>query len=242
MNSSFLIDAWNMYEDRPNLRISVIVVLALILLIFLRFFFLTIGWMFGSSELERYVVSGQVTVVGKPLNNGTIMFFPMSEKRTASVARISDSGNFKTTVQSGDYKIVLDSKITTYRKYPDIEQISGENKGLAEIDFLVPREYLDAKTTPLRMTIDSNTESETIDIPSQNKTTLLRQSLAKLKEDKSNTNEKKLFILKETRKLGPYSVKQVQSFIRAQKFTINDEVGISEDGPYLPVLRSPLAL
>ena len=238
MSTSVISELWNSNDDRPKMRLAVVILLGLVLLLVLRFCFGFVWWLVGSGDIRRYQVSGNVTVIGQPLDTGTITFFPTSDDCTAAIARISPEGTYETLMQAGKYKVVVDASQTTYRDYPDIEKGADSDKGLPELDFLVPDEYLDSKTTPLTIDVTASNSSENIAIPHQNKKTLLRQRLSEMTADASA----KVFVDKSGKIIGPSSLKQVFAAIEDNKFTLDDKVSDSQEGPWLPILRSPLVL
>ena len=220
------------------MRLAVVAILGVTLFILLRLCFGFVWWLAGTGDIRHYKISGTVTVVGQPLDTGTIMFLPTSDECTAAVARISNEGTYETLAQAGQYRVVIDASKTHYRDYPDIEKSPGSDKGFPEIEFLVPDEYIDVKTTPLTIDVAASKLSEDIAIPHQNKTALLRQRLNELILDKSA----KVFIEKSGKVIGPISLKQVLAVIEDDRFTLDDKVSDTKEGPWLPILRSPLFL
>ena len=101
-----------------------------------------------STELT-FPASGTVTYNGKPLETGTITFYPQTASQPAS-GIMSSGGKFvlTTSIQGdgaipGDYKVVVRS----FRSSGDV----GTGKSAEES--LVPTKYNDISTTPLSATV-----------------------------------------------------------------------------------------
>ena len=135
-------------------------------------------------------------------------------------------------------KCILISRNPRKSKY----KLLGCRVGYQEIDFLVPDSYRTIQTTPLSIKITNENTSYDLLIKDANKISLLRQRLESLKRSKNKKNSVKLFLRSEGKVRGPFSLIQLLPRLKSKNFTILDEISDSETGPWLPIMRSPLAL
>ena len=137
---------------------------------------------------QLQVAGGKVLVDGTPVNEGTIMFYPVNKGRPAT-GRITEGGVFTLSFEKpgdglpvGEYKVVIvadiwkEGKKTKQQEYDEanmkkqgIEDSSTLTGGT--LTHIVPPEYNDIKTTPLTQTVASASSPQqfVIDIPSKTK-------------------------------------------------------------------------
>lgn len=254
MLQDYLRDLWAASEEKPPLRIASV---ALVLIAS----FVSIWWLLGfvysflfPDQTLPIKVSGQVIVQGKPIDVGTLTFVSANQAETAAVAQIRNDGIYELLIPKGEYRVAIDAKKVSQKMYPDIEKPSEEQIQLAkktgvdlivgyqEIDFLVPDSYRTIQTTPLSIKITNENTSYDLLIKNANKLSLLRQRLESLTGSRDKKSSKEIFLRSEGTVRGPFSLNQILPRLKAKKFTILDEISDSETGPWLPIMRSPLAL
>lgn len=250
MLQDYLRDLWAASEEKPQLRIASVALLLIAS-------FLSIWWMLGfvfsflfPDQTVPIKVSGQVIVQGKPIDVGTLTFVSVNQSETAAVAQIENDGFYELLIPKGEYRVAIDAKKVTQKMYPDIEkpsekqiQIAKEKGvdlivGYQETNFLVPNAYRMIQTTPLLIKITDKSTSQDIIIKDANEISMLRQRLTEMLATKSA----KVFVEKSGKIIGPSSLSKVLSALNKGSFTLDDKVSDSEDGPWLPILRSPLFL
>jgi hypothetical protein len=131
---------------------------------------------------------GQVLVDGKPVTEGTVMFYPTNKGRPAT-ATIREDGSFTLSfarpedgLPVGEYRVVIVADIwkqgrkTAAQEYDErnlkrqgIEDTSTQAGGT--LIHVVPPEYNDITTTPLTQTVTRSSEPQhfVFDIPSKKK-------------------------------------------------------------------------
>lgn len=122
---------------------------------------------------------GKVLVDGKPVNDGTVMFYPTKGGRAAT-ATIAGDGSFTLSFERpgdglpvGEYKVVITADVWTQSKTKTpqqlIEEAQMKKQGIEDPDsvmaggvltHIVPPEYNDIKTTPLTQTVASSSEPQ----------------------------------------------------------------------------------
>lgn len=108
----------------------------------------------GPNRPARVPVSGQVLLDGQPLGGGTIRLYPASA-RPAS-ARIGPDGRFTLkTFETGDGAVLGAHPVSVayFEEFNDTKR-----------KWLAPKKYADPSTSGLTVTIDSATDSLTIEL------------------------------------------------------------------------------
>jgi hypothetical protein len=81
---------------------------------------------------ERAVVKGKVTVAGRPLTKGTVVFAPVDPaKGDPQVGYLNPSGEYVTSVFPGKYKVALADTRAVPSKYLAVET--------TDLEFDIPR-------------------------------------------------------------------------------------------------------
>jgi hypothetical protein len=129
-------------------------------------------------------VSGKVTYDGKPLSQGTIMFYP--EVGRAAVGQIGSDGSYTlTTFQPGDGALVGPHRVVIHatRVGPGSlvapknieEELELSHKGAnggkilvaGKVEWLVPEKYSQLSTTDLKATVEDRPNTLDFAIPSK---------------------------------------------------------------------------
>jgi hypothetical protein len=131
---------------------------------------------------------GKVLVDGVPVNEGTIMFYPVTKGRPAT-ARIMEGGSFTLSYERpgdglpvGDYKVVIVAdiwKAGKKTKQQEYDEANLKRQGIVDTSTLtggtlihvVPPVYNDISTTPLTQTVASSSSPQQFvyDIPPKGK-------------------------------------------------------------------------
>ena len=107
----------------------------------------------GDGRPTRVPVSGQVTIDGKPLTEGTIQFYPVAGGRQSGTS-IGEDGRFVlTTFEQGDGIPVGDYSVAI---------MANKIISNTQVKWLVPKRYADKKTANISATIDSETDQMNI--------------------------------------------------------------------------------
>lgn len=99
-------------------------------------------------------VNGSVLWNGKPLEEGTIAFHPVSGRSASGVIKGGEIVEV-TTTKKGDGAPVGENKVTIFATKPDPK----DNSGMAMIS-LIPERYNDVKKSGLKATIKPNEENK----------------------------------------------------------------------------------
>jgi hypothetical protein len=92
---------------------------------------------------ERAVVKGRVTVAGRPLTRGTVVFAPVDSARgDPQVGYLNASGEYVTSVFPGKYKVALTDTRAVPSKYLALET--------TDVEFEIPRSGKDDAHLDLR--------------------------------------------------------------------------------------------
>lgn len=135
---------------------------------------LTLVAVSGCTRLQP--AGGKVLVDGKPVQEGTIMFYPVNKGRPAN-ARIQPDGSFTLSYENpgdglppGEYKVVIVAdiwqelkKTKAQEQEEAIMKKNGVNDELPTNGILihvVPPEYNDVKTTPLTQKVESSSSTQ----------------------------------------------------------------------------------
>lgn len=120
-------------------------------------------------------VQGIVKLDGKPLRTGTIMFYP--EQGRPAVANISEDGHYELqTYQPGDGALLGSYRVTVEafetKNAPPAPKSLEDEAAMATQTVqepvtrsLVPEEYGDKATTPLKATVEDNNNEINFEIP-----------------------------------------------------------------------------
>jgi hypothetical protein len=131
---------------------------------------------------------GKVLVDGVPVTEGTIMFYPVNKGRPAT-ARIMQDGTFTLSYENpgdglppGEYKVVIVADVFKEGKKTKAQEADEANmkrQGVTDTSTLtggtlihiVPPEYNDISTTPLKQTVTSSGDPQdfVFDIPVKTK-------------------------------------------------------------------------
>ncbi len=149
-------DLLHRLHPQPNTASSILLTVA-----FLLALTLTVGC--GPDRPETLPVSGRVTVDGKPLERGKVVFYP--EEGRSSIGAIGTDGSYTlTTFETGDgalpgkHRVTIRStRVTQPANLPkSFEEELGTRAdgpsmmdGKATLESLVPGRYSRRKTTPL---------------------------------------------------------------------------------------------
>lgn len=110
----------------------------------------------GSDGPQRYEVSGEVTLQGKPLENGTIEFDPQDDPKIPGGAVI-EKGRYTISAEkglpAGKYVVRI---YATDQQGGEVEEAPGESRVLAKE--LIPAEYNTESTKTVEITADSERE------------------------------------------------------------------------------------
>jgi hypothetical protein len=101
----------------------------------------------GGCTARKPVVSGVVTLDGRPLDNGTIQFFPVAGDGQTSGAAIGPDGRYRVEASPTKMKVVIHaSKVVGKRKaYDDVP-----NSPMIDImEDILPARYSDMNKTEL---------------------------------------------------------------------------------------------
>ena len=115
----------------------------------------------GGDALDTVDVDGNVTIDGKPLENGIVRFVPVDEEGLLATGTIQKDGTFKLATKGtngtlrGEYKVsVVSQKID--ESVPERDRELGIGGKVSAI----PKKYNDPKTSGLTETIDSTRSIE----------------------------------------------------------------------------------
>jgi hypothetical protein len=235
--------------DGENATFRKLIVVAASCVSCLLILWFLLGFIFGGGQ-SLGNVTGRVLVKGNPLERGNIVFYPTENEAKGNIGKIGEDGTYQMEVGYGDYRVVIDAKKMVWRNYLDVKgMVGGKGKqesgnelpeGLREVEPLVPVNYMDLQSSPLRVTVDSRSQVFDIDIPNEASTVALWQKLEAIVANKKERTSPAIYLRKQGEILGPYSVSRVTSYLKSSKITLADEASDSEDGPWLPVLRSPI--
>jgi hypothetical protein len=130
----------------------------------------------GGPRLGR--VTGRVTVAGKPVTSGTIMFHP--DAGPTAVGTIGPNGTYTlTTIKPGDGALVGSHRVTIQAttvgagsmvepKSID-EELALRHKGkvlvAGKVEWVVPEKYSRLETTELKAKVDPGSNTLDFDIP-----------------------------------------------------------------------------
>ena len=126
---------------------------------------------------KLHKAGGKILVDGKPVSEGTVMFYPVNKGRPAT-ARIMQDGSFTLSFETpgdglpaGEYKVVIvadvwkEGKKTKQQEYDEanmkrqgIEDTSTLTGGT--LTHIVPPEYNDISSTPLTKTVADSSSSQ----------------------------------------------------------------------------------
>jgi hypothetical protein len=112
----------------------------------------------GSKLPETAPVVGKVTMNGKPVSSGTIMFCP--EKGRAATGQIGPDGTYSlTTFKPGDgallgkHRVTIESvsgtRIQSFQELEKLDREQGGQTPITAVKWLVPKGYSQFDTTPL---------------------------------------------------------------------------------------------
>ncbi len=208
-----------------------------------------LGFIFSGGQSFAHV-TGKVLVKGNPLERGNIVFYPTENEAKGNIGKIGEDGTYQMEVGYGDYRVVIDAKKMVWRNYLDVKRMVGRKgkqesdselpEGLREVEPLVPVSYMDLQSSPLRVTVDSRSHVFDIDIPDEASSVGVWRRLEAIVANKKERTSPTIYLRKQGKILGPYSVSRFTSYLKSSKITLEDEASDSEDGPWLPVLRSPI--
>ena len=130
----------------------------------------------GPSGPKTYPVTGKVTIDGKPLANCRIDFLPVDSANQAASGQIGADGTYTlytgTTgapgAMPGKYKVVLTPEAgddASYMGGEESENDVGAEPTIAESG-VVPKEYMDASTTPKEVEVTAGQNTINIEIQS----------------------------------------------------------------------------
>ena len=122
-------------------------------------------------------VHGIVTVKGKPISEGDIMFYPSSGR--PAMGQIGEDGSYSLTTttpgdgaQIGEYVVTIEAVEVTEAAPPPTsleEEIEMGRQGRAPTEatvrWLVPEEFADRTTTPLKATVKDGDNKLDFEIP-----------------------------------------------------------------------------
>tara|TARA_R110002111_G_scaffold262613_1_gene339513 strand:+ start:117184 stop:117606 length:423 start_codon:yes stop_codon:yes gene_type:complete len=103
---------------------------------------------------EVALVTGTVIWNGKPLEEGTIAFHPVSGRSASGIIKAGKIVEVTTTVK-GDGAPVGENKVTIYATRPDEKDASG----MGTIS-LIPQRYNDVNKSGLKATVKGNAENK----------------------------------------------------------------------------------
>lgn len=124
----------------------------------------------SSSGPSAYPVSGKVSVDGQAVKNCAIHFQPLDKANQVASGQIADDGTYTlytgTTgtpgAMPGKYKVVLQPVASANTSY---KEGSGSEPPVGEPD-IVPKEYMNASTTPKEVEVTTGRNTINIEIPS----------------------------------------------------------------------------
>jgi hypothetical protein len=122
-------------------------------------------------------VHGKVTVKGKPLEQGVVMFYPTSGR--PATGQINSDGTYRLTTlapgdgaEPGEYRVTVDAVDVKESAPPPTsleEEIaqgtSGKPAPRAIVRYLAPEQYADPTSTPLKATVADQENEINFDIP-----------------------------------------------------------------------------
>lgn len=128
----------------------------------------------GDQRAKRARVQGTVTVGGRPLTQGVIMFYPTAGGRPAT-GQIDADGTYElTTYDPGDGALLGDHAVTI--EAVEVNETSAPPASLLDevssaptatrppqVRWLVPEDYADRSTSPLTAVVED--KDNTIDFP-----------------------------------------------------------------------------
>lgn len=130
-------------------------------------------------------VSGRVTVAGKPVTSGTIMFHPESENAPAAVGAIGPDGTYTlTTVKAGDGAVVGSHRVTiqattvgegslveakSLEQEMELARMPPGRKVLVpgKVTWVVPEKYSQLQTSTLAAKVESGSNKLDFEVPRQ---------------------------------------------------------------------------
>jgi hypothetical protein len=105
----------------------------------------------GGCTAKKPVVFGLVTLDGKPVENGSIQFFPVAGDGQTSAAMIAPDGRYRLEASPTTMKVVISaSKVVGHRKMYDNVPDSPTVEVLDEV---LPARYSDMNKSELRLTV-----------------------------------------------------------------------------------------
>jgi|SRR5579875_2494199 hypothetical protein len=136
----------------------------------MRYSLLVLGTVLGLAAVGcsgKTTVSGTVTLDGKPLDNGTIAFFPIKGDGQTSSALIGKDGRYQTVASPTQMKVVIhSSKVVGQRKeYPDMP----DSPVVDILQEILPPRYCDMNKTELTATIAPGKNEVNFDLKSDPK-------------------------------------------------------------------------